>query len=73
MLPKYASHVPLSTPQKLAVALLSGVGSALDPRRADLVAAFGELTGTGVWENILKRMQASPEGRRILKERPRIS
>ena len=43
------------------------------PRRADLVAAVGETTGTAALSSMLARMQSSPTGRQILTEQPRIT
>lgn len=58
--------------QQAAVALGSAVGSLLDPRRADLIAALGETTGKPAFDRVLERMKKSPEGREILLERPRV-
>ncbi|KAL2180889.1 ubiquinone biosynthesis protein Coq4 [Thermothelomyces heterothallicus CBS 202.75] len=45
-----------------------------DPRRGDLIAAFGEATATPYFIYRLRdAMLASPTGRRILRDRPRIT
>lgn len=43
------------------------------PARADLVAALGETTGDWALRAMRQRMAASPTGRQILVERPRIT
>ncbi|THG93949.1 hypothetical protein EW026_g7414 [Hermanssonia centrifuga] len=47
--------------------------SLMHPQRDDMVAAVGDLTSGPVLPTLRDRMLASPEGRRILKERPRIN
>ncbi|KAI1351027.1 Coq4-domain-containing protein [Xylaria sp. FL0043] len=72
--PNYPGHVPLTTLERAALAVGSGVLSFFDPRRDDLIAALGEATATPYFANRLRRaMLASPTGRRILRERPRIT
>ncbi|KAI0099811.1 Coq4-domain-containing protein [Nemania sp. FL0031] len=72
--PNYPGHVPLTTIERAALALGSGVLSFLDPRRGDLIAALGEATATPYFANRLRRaMLSHPTGRRILRERPRIT
>ncbi|KAI0509159.1 coenzyme Q biosynthesis protein Coq4-domain-containing protein [Xylaria bambusicola] len=72
--PNYPGHVPLTGIERAALAIGSGVLSFLDPRRGDLIAALGEATATPYFANRLRRaMLASPTGRRILRDRPRIT
>lgn len=72
--PNYDGHVPLTRTERLALVLGSGIGSFLDPRRADLIAAFGEATAQPYFITQLRdRMLLHPTGRRILRERPRLS
>ncbi|KAI0803881.1 Coq4-domain-containing protein [Xylaria sp. FL0064] len=72
--PNYPGHVPLTTLERAALAVGSGVLSFFDPRRGDLIAALGEATATPYFANRLRRaMLSSPTGRRILRERPRIT
>ena len=68
----YPSFVPLSPFQRAALAVAASVGAALDPRRADLVAAAGEATGSAAFAAAARRMAASETGRRLLVERPRV-
>ncbi|XP_047339438.1 ubiquinone biosynthesis protein COQ4 homolog, mitochondrial [Impatiens glandulifera] len=67
-----SARVPLKGWQQAAVALGSAVGALLDPRRADLIAALGETTGKPAFERVLQRMKSSPEGRKVLVDRPRV-
>lgn len=71
--PRYATHVPLSAVQKGAVALLSLLGAAADPRRGDLVAAAGETTAGPALRALRDRMAASKSGRVLLAERPHVT
>ncbi|KAL2023520.1 hypothetical protein VTK56DRAFT_2128 [Thermocarpiscus australiensis] len=72
--PNYPGHVPLSRLEKAALAIGSGLMSLRDPRRGDLIAAFAEATATPYFIYRLRdAMLASPTGRRILRDRPRIT
>ncbi|KAI0450362.1 Coq4-domain-containing protein [Xylaria acuta] len=72
--PNYPGHVPLTGVERAALAIGSGVMSFLDPRRGDLIAALGEATATPYFANRLRRaMLADSTGRRILRDRPRIT
>ncbi|KAL7822741.1 coenzyme Q biosynthesis protein Coq4 domain-containing protein [Trichoderma gracile] len=72
--PKYPSHVPLTRIEQVGMALGSGVMSLLNPYRADLIATLGETTATPYFIYRLRdAMLAHPTGRRILRQRPRIS
>ncbi|KAJ4298587.1 Ubiquinone biosynthesis protein [Collariella sp. IMI 366227] len=72
--PNYPGHVPLSRIEKAALAIGSGLMSLRDPRRGDLIAAFAEATATPYFIYRLRdAMLASPTGRRILRDRPRIT
>mmetsp|Transcript_14317 Transcript_14317/g.45526 ORF Transcript_14317/g.45526 Transcript_14317/m.45526 type:complete len:185 (+) Transcript_14317:73-627(+) len=70
--PMYPSHTPLSAFQKVAVAVGSAAGALYRPARADLVGALGETTGEMAFTRMRDRMRNSEEGRRILRDRPRI-
>ncbi|EDW69045.1 ubiquinone biosynthesis protein COQ4 homolog, mitochondrial [Drosophila virilis] len=59
--------------QKLLLGAGSSIASLLDPHRHDMIACLGETTGESALWNILDSMQATEEGRRILKDKPRIN
>jgi ubiquinone biosynthesis protein COQ4 len=69
-----AHYTPLSFAQRTLLFAGSSVLALLDPHRADLVAAVGEVApGTEHALRALKRtMQASEDGRWILDHKPRI-
>lgn len=71
--PQYATHVPLSGLEKGAAALLSLWGAFRDPRRADLVAASGEMTGLPAIQAMRDRMRRSDTGRLVLQEQPLVT
>lgn len=72
--PNYPGHIPLTLVERAALAVGSAVGSLLNPRRGDLIAALGEATAQPYFISRLhKAMLSHPTGRRILKERPRIT
>ncbi|KAJ6087019.1 hypothetical protein N7467_005933 [Penicillium canescens] len=72
--PNYPGHVPLTTIERGALAVGSALGSLINPRRADLIAALGEATATPYFIYRLRdAMLSSPTGRRILRDRPRIT
>ncbi|KAJ4358191.1 Ubiquinone biosynthesis protein [Didymosphaeria variabile] len=66
--------MPLTRTERLGLAVGSGLMSFLDPRRGDLIAAFGEATAQPYFINRLRdRMLLHPTGRRILRDRPRLT
>ncbi|RDL36071.1 putative Ubiquinone biosynthesis protein coq4, mitochondrial [Venustampulla echinocandica] len=72
--PNYEGHVPLTRLEKAGLAVGSAVGSLINPYRGDLIAALGEATATPYFIYRLRdAMLSSPTGRRILRDRPRIS
>ncbi|KAJ5510768.1 Coenzyme Q biosynthesis Coq4 [Penicillium expansum] len=72
--PNYPGHVPLTTIERGALAIGSAIGSLINPRRADLIAALGEATATPFFIYRLRdAMLSDPTGRRILRDRPRIT
>jgi len=72
--PNYHGHVPLTTIERAGLAVGSAVMSLLNPRREDLIAALGEATATPYFIYRLRdAMLSSPTGRRILRDRPRIT
>ncbi|KAJ6789483.1 hypothetical protein PWT90_00284 [Aphanocladium album] len=72
--PNYEGHVPLTRIERAGLAVGSGVMSLINPYRHDLIAALGEATATPYFIYRLRdAMLADPTGRRILRDRPRIS
>jgi ubiquinone biosynthesis protein COQ4 len=74
---KYSSRVQVHDAQSLRVrSLLHGLASAetlRDPTRADLVALLSEMSSKTAIERLHCRMSSCAEGRRLLKERRRVS
>lgn len=68
----YDEHIPLTSLQKVLLAVGSGVTAIIDPYRHDLVADFGETTGHNALQWMRSRMMANDEGRLILKDKPRL-
>ncbi|KAI4236477.1 MAG: hypothetical protein LQ349_002528 [Xanthoria aureola] len=72
--PSYRGHVPLTLIERSALAVGSAVTSLFNPRRGDLIATLGETTATPYFIYRLRdAMLSSPTGRRILRDRPRIT
>ncbi|KAF2273668.1 coenzyme Q biosynthesis protein-like protein Coq4 [Westerdykella ornata] len=72
--PNYEGHVPLTGLERLGLAVGSGILSFVDPRRGDLIAAFGEATAQPYFiDQLRNRMLLNPTGRRILRDRPRLT
>ncbi|KAL8733607.1 MAG: hypothetical protein Q9166_002016 [cf. Caloplaca sp. 2 TL-2023] len=72
--PNYKGHVPLTLIERGALAVGSAVTSLFNPRRGDLIATLGETTATPYFIYRLRdAMLSSPIGRRILRDRPRIT
>ncbi|KAF7913952.1 uncharacterized protein EAF01_000358 [Botrytis porri] len=72
--PNYPGHVPLTSLERGGLAVGSAVMAFFNPYRADLIAACGEATATPYFIYRLRdAMLSSPTGRRILRDRPRIS
>ncbi|CAM9391692.1 unnamed protein product [Chrysoparadoxa australica] len=69
----YSSHIPSTTLQKTAIAVVSAVGGVLDPERGDLIASLGEVTGLRSLKRLHHTMLMSEEGRLLLKDRPVIN
>ena len=72
--PSYPGHVPLTLTERAGLAVGSAVTSMLDHHRHDMIAALGEATAQPYFISCLRnRMLADPTGRRILRDRPRIT
>ncbi|EEA19582.1 Ubiquinone biosynthesis protein [Talaromyces marneffei ATCC 18224] len=73
-LPNYPGHVPLNRIERGVLAIGSAFGSLINPYRHDLIAALGEATATPYFIYRLRdAMLSNPTGRRILRDRPRIT
>ncbi|KFY35379.1 hypothetical protein V494_05974 [Pseudogymnoascus sp. VKM F-4513 (FW-928)] len=72
--PNYEGHVPLTRLERAGLAVGSAITSLIDPYRHDMVAALGEATATPYFIYRLRdSMLADSTGRRILRNRPRIT
>ncbi|KAF2460657.1 putative ubiquinone biosynthesis protein coq4, mitochondrial [Lineolata rhizophorae] len=72
--PAYEGHVPLTKLERGALAIGSALISLANPRRADLIAACGEATAQPYFiQRLRNAMLRHPTGRRILRDRPRLS
>ncbi|KAL8794779.1 MAG: hypothetical protein Q9195_002733 [Heterodermia aff. obscurata] len=72
--PKYKAHVPLTNIEQGTLAVGSAILSLFNPRRGDLIATLGETTSTPYFIYRLRdAMLSSPTGRRILRDRPRVT
>jgi ubiquinone biosynthesis protein COQ4 len=63
----------LSPLETLLATVLASYGALRDPRRADLVSLLGETTGDRALRALLARMQASPSGREVLRDKPLVT
>ncbi|KAF9001579.1 coenzyme Q biosynthesis protein Coq4-domain-containing protein [Cyathus striatus] len=71
--PAYEGHIPLSWFETAVLTVGSAVRVLTDPRRGDMLAALGETTAGPALPRLRDRMLESAEGRRILKQRPRVN
>lgn len=72
--PNYPGHVPLTLLERGALAIGSAFGSLNNPYRHDLIASLGEATASPYFISRLRQaMLNDPTGRRILRDRPRIT
>ena len=62
-----------SPSDRFSLLVKSAVGALSDPKRADLVSDVGDLSGEPALTFIERRMKASPNGLRILQDKPRIT
>ncbi|KIM40648.1 hypothetical protein M413DRAFT_446070 [Hebeloma cylindrosporum] len=69
----YEGHIPLNWFENAFLAAGSAVMSLVDPRRGDMVAALGETTAGPSLSRLRERMLESTEGRKVLKDRPRVN
>ncbi|CAA3032875.1 Ubiquinone biosynthesis COQ4, mitochondrial [Olea europaea subsp. europaea] len=72
--PAYAGHVPINTFQRSLLAVGSAVTSLIDPYRHDMVAVLGETTSNRQLPKMRDALlKGDEEGRRLLRERPRLN
>ena len=72
--PLYPGHIPINLPERFFLALGSTLYSFFSPRRPDLIALCSETTTPiSLLRSLRDVMLSHPSGRRILRERPRIS
>ena len=72
--PNYPGHVALTSLERGALAIGSAFGSLRNPYRHDLIASLGEATAKPYFISRLHRaMLSDPTGRRILRDKPRIT
>ncbi|KAF5359459.1 hypothetical protein D9756_003567 [Leucocoprinus leucothites] len=71
--PAYDGHVPLNWFENAFLAVGSAVMALRDPRRGDMIAALGETTAGPSLPRLREIMLSDTEGRKILKDRPRVN
>ncbi|KAF2150480.1 Coq4-domain-containing protein [Myriangium duriaei CBS 260.36] len=72
--PNYPGHVPLTFLERAGLAIGSAAMSMVDHYRHDMIAALGESTAQPYFISRLRHaMLLSPTGRRILRDRPRLT
>ncbi|GAA5942210.1 hypothetical protein JCM1841_006097 [Sporobolomyces salmonicolor] len=71
--PTYPGHVPINLFQRALLAVGSGVMGLVDTSRHDMVAVLSETTSGPFLQRLRTRMRSTPSGRRLLRERPRIT
>ncbi|KAF7186646.1 Ubiquinone biosynthesis protein COQ4, mitochondrial [Pseudocercospora fuligena] len=72
--PNYPGHVPLTWLERGALAIGSAFGSLRNPYRHDLIASLGEATAKPYFVSRLRHaMLSNSTGRRILRDKPRIT
>ncbi|CAM9680694.1 unnamed protein product, partial [Choristocarpus tenellus] len=69
----YSSHAPTTPLQRLTVAGYAALSALRDSKRADMVAALGEVTGRMALERLHRTMLLDPEGLQVLRARPVIN
>ncbi|XP_057652149.1 ubiquinone biosynthesis protein COQ4 homolog, mitochondrial [Diorhabda carinulata] len=67
------NHIETNLLQRTLLSVGSAAVSILNPYRGDMIACLGETTGDNAAKYVLKKMQNSNEGSRILVEKPRVN
>ena len=65
--------IQISGIQRAILTAGSGLISIFDPKRDDMISAFGELTGQPTLPIIHKKMLADPEGFDLLRDKPTVN
>ncbi|XP_025991441.1 ubiquinone biosynthesis protein COQ4 homolog, mitochondrial [Solenopsis invicta] len=66
-------HVSLSSLQRVLLTMGSAAISLANPFRGDMIACFGETTGTNALVYCHRQMKNTSEGQRILLQKPRVN
>lgn len=66
-------HIPLSSLQRVLLAVGSSAISLANPFRGDMIACLAETTGTKALMHCHRQMKSTEEGQRILARKPRIN
>ncbi|QPG75049.1 hypothetical protein FOA43_002389 [Brettanomyces nanus] len=70
----YANHIPLYTSEKIAMFVVSAIGSFLHPEKNQYIVALGESTAIPPFlKHLRQQMLDDPTGRQILRDRPNIT
>uniref|UniRef100_M4BEW1 Ubiquinone biosynthesis protein COQ4 homolog, mitochondrial n=1 Tax=Hyaloperonospora arabidopsidis (strain Emoy2) TaxID=559515 RepID=M4BEW1_HYAAE len=69
---QYDAHIPTTPLQKLVLAVTSAVTVFANPKRGDMLAILGDVTGRDALRRIHAHMCADPIGSRILADKPVI-
>ncbi|KAF8525861.1 ubiquinone biosynthesis protein COQ4, mitochondrial [Hysterangium stoloniferum] len=67
------NYIPLNWFENAFLAVGSAFASLINPRRGDMISALGETTAGPALPRLRDNMLKSAEGRRVLKQRPRVN
>ncbi|KAI5475441.1 hypothetical protein MNV49_001431 [Pseudohyphozyma bogoriensis] len=71
--PNYPLHAPINAFQRTLLTFGSAIASLKNPERHDMVACLSETFTGGRLPHLLNKMYETESGRRIMRDRPRIS
>lgn len=69
----YEGHVPLNSFERTFLTVGSALASLVNPARADMIATLSEVSAGPFLPRLRDQMLESESGRRLLRERPRIT
>ncbi|KAK3754580.1 hypothetical protein RRG08_019564 [Elysia crispata] len=69
----YPGHITTTASQKILLTFNSAYSCLTDPARDDMVAVFGETSGSMALRHMRRKMLADPVGRQILQDQPVIN